>query len=238
VTRAAELAASLAAVRNRLATAVSAAGRNSDDVKLLPVTKFFPAADVEILYRLECREFGESREQEATAKVAELRSLPGVRWHMIGSVQRNKARAIARWAHAVHSLDSARLAAALDSAAAECLSARQRREPLRTLLQVSLDDDPARGGIARAQLPGLADIVAAAPALTLAGVMAVPPLDVEPERAFAELARVHEELLRNHPDATERSAGMSDDLEIAVEYGSTCVRVGTALMGKRPIISP
>lgn len=238
MTREAELTASLAALRKRLATAVAAAGRRPDAVKFLPVTKFFPASDVAILYRLECREFGESREQEATAKVAELRSLPDVRWHMIGRLQRNKARVIARWAHTVHSLDSARLASALDSAVADCLSAGQRHAPLRTLVQVSLDDDPGRGGIARAALPELADTVAATPTLTLAGVMAIPPLDVEPERAFAELARIHEKLLRNHPDATERSAGMSDDLEIAVEYGSTCVRVGTALMGKRPITSP
>jgi pyridoxal phosphate enzyme (YggS family) len=238
MTRSDELAASLTALRKRVATAAAATGRDTDQVRLLPVTKFFPAADVAILHRLGCREFGESREQEATAKVAELRSLPEVRWHMIGRVQRNKVRAIARWADTVHSVDSVRLARALDSAVADSLAAAERDAPLRVLLQVSLDDDPGRGGAPRPELARLADIVAAAGALVLAGVMAIPPLDVSPESAFAALARVHEELLRNHPDATERSAGMSADLEIAVEYGSTCVRVGTALMGARPIISP
>lgn len=237
MTRDTELAESLTGLSNRLATACREAGRARDEVTLLPVTKFFPATDVTILHTLGCREFGESREQEATAKVAELSALPDVRWHMIGRLQRNKVRAIAGWAFAVHSVDSLRLVAALESAAAAALADGRRAAPVRVLLQVSMDDDPTRGGVARAELAGLADAVAAASALSLAGVMSVAPMGVEPESAFAELARVHSELLRAHPEATERSAGMSGDLEKAVQYGSTCVRVGTALLGARPIIS-
>ncbi|MFC8046921.1 YggS family pyridoxal phosphate-dependent enzyme [Nocardia sp. NPDC057353] len=237
--RAAELAERLAAVTARIEAACAAAGRAPGEVRLLPVTKFHPATDIAILYDLGCRAFGESREQEATAKVTEL--TPGlsepVAWHMIGRLQRNKAKAVARWAHTVQSVDSERLAAALDAAARSALDAGERSAPLRVLLQVSLDTDPGRGGVAPADLPALADRIAAAPALELAGLMAIPPLDAEPDSAFARLETLHTRLRGTHPGASELSAGMSGDLESAVAHGSTCVRVGTALLGTRPITS-
>ncbi|MFI6368479.1 YggS family pyridoxal phosphate-dependent enzyme [Nocardia sp. NPDC050630] len=235
--RTAELAANLADLNKRIGAACHAAGRAADSVRLLPVTKFFPATDIAILYRLGCREFGESREQEATTKVAELRDLTDVRWHMIGRLQRNKARIVARWAHAVHSVDSERLATALDTAARAALDAGERGEPVRVLVQVSLDEDPGRGGVAPEDLAALADRVATAPGLQLAGLMAIPPLDAVPGDAFARLAHLHALMRADHPEATELSAGMSSDLESAIEHGSTCVRVGTALMGARPITS-
>jgi pyridoxal phosphate enzyme (YggS family) len=234
--RTAELAARLDGLLARIDAAVAAAGRPAGSVRLLPVTKFFPATDVDILYRLGRREFGESREQEAAKKVAEL-AYPDVEWHMIGQLQRNKARAVARWAHTVHSVDSERLATALDRAAQDALAAGERTAPLRVLLQVRLDTDPGRGGVAPADLPALADVVAKAPGLHLAGLMAIPPLDAAHDAAFANLATLHSSLLGRHADATELSAGMSGDLDIAVAHGSTCVRVGTALMGTRPITS-
>ncbi|MFE9326766.1 YggS family pyridoxal phosphate-dependent enzyme [Nocardia sp. NPDC052278] len=235
--RTAELAANLADLNKRIGAACHAAGRDPDSVRLLPVTKFFPATDIAILHRLGCREFGESREQEATAKVAELAGLADVRWHMIGRLQRNKARIVARWAHAVHSVDSERLATALDTAARAALDAGERGEPVRVLIQVSLDEDPGRGGVAPEDLVALADRVATAPGLQLAGLMAIPPLDAVPDDAFARLAHLHSLVRADHPEATELSAGMSSDLESAIEHGSTCVRVGTALMGARPITS-
>lgn len=239
MTRERELESALGALSDRLANACRGAGRDPGEVTLLPVTKYFPARDVAILYELGCREFGESREQEATAKIAELAelSLP-IRWHMIGRLQRNKVRAVARWAHTVQSVDSIRLVDALDHAVAGAMEAGERTERLSALVQVSLDDDPTRGGVSEADLLAVAERVAAAEGLVLSGVMAVAPLDVEPERAFARLVQVHERLLREYPTATVRSAGMSADLESAVAYGSTCVRVGTALMGARPIPSP
>ncbi|MFI9505588.1 YggS family pyridoxal phosphate-dependent enzyme [Nocardia sp. NPDC052566] len=235
--RTAELAANLDGLLARIDAACRAAGRPRDAVRLLPVTKFFPAADVEILYRLGRREFGESREQEASAKVDELRELPDVQWHMIGRLQRNKARQVARWAHTVHSVDSERLATALDAAAVAALDAGERTEPVRVLLQVSLDEDPERGGLAPKDLVALADRIAAAPGLRLGGLMAIPPLGAESDSCFARLATLHTLLLAEHPGATELSAGMSGDLESAIEHGSTVVRVGTALMGARPITS-
>ncbi|WP_280476368.1 YggS family pyridoxal phosphate-dependent enzyme [Nocardia asiatica] len=237
--RAAQLAENLAGLLARIDAACRAAGRAPDSVRLLPVTKFFPASDVAILHRLGRREFGESREQEAAAKVAALREedLSGVRWHMIGRLQRNKARSVARWADTVHSVDSERLATALDAGALAALEAGERTEPVRVLLQVSLDDDPARGGVAAKDLPVLAERIANASGLRLSGLMAIPPLGSESDAAFARLAMLHTLLLADHPDATELSAGMSGDLESAIEHGSTVVRVGTALMGIRPITS-
>ncbi|MFD4462175.1 YggS family pyridoxal phosphate-dependent enzyme [Nocardia sp. NPDC058480] len=234
--RTAELSARLDGLLARIDAAVESAGRPSGSVTLLPVTKFFPATDVAILHALGRREFGESREQEASAKVDQL-DYNDVEWHMIGRLQRNKARAVARWAHTVASVDSERLANALDRAAQDALAAGERIAPLRVLLQVSLDTDPGRGGVAPADLQALADLVAKAPGLHLAGLMAIPPLDVPSDVSFANLATLHTSLMAQHAGATELSAGMSGDLEIAVEHGSTCVRVGTALMGARPITS-
>ncbi|MFC7447057.1 YggS family pyridoxal phosphate-dependent enzyme [Rhodococcus daqingensis] len=241
-TRAEEIAANLRSVSARLADACRAADRDPADVQLLPVTKFFPASDVAILYGLGCREFGESREQEASSKVVELAAMTAadsaaVRWHMIGSVQRNKARSIAQWAYAIHSVDSPRLVDALAKAATAALEEGGRERPLRVLLQVSLDGDPLRGGVPVDELTELADHAESAAGLELSGLMAVPPLGSDPERAFAALQSAHNELLSSHPAATALSAGMTDDLEVAVRYGSTCVRVGTALLGSRPIAS-
>ncbi|MFC4602139.1 YggS family pyridoxal phosphate-dependent enzyme [Rhodococcus kronopolitis] len=239
--RASQVASALAAVRDRLDRACDDAGRDRTEVQLLPVTKFFPASDVAILHALGCREFGESREQEATAKVAEFDALvPSagpVRWHMIGSLQRNKARAVARWAYAIHSVDSTRLLDALARAASAARDEGDRSEPLRVLLQVSLDGDPNRGGVRGDALAELAEATERAEGVVLAGLMAVPPLGSDPEQAFDTLAGVHRDLLCDHPRATALSAGMTGDLEAAVRYGSTCVRVGTALLGPRPIAS-
>jgi len=147
-TRDVELANALTLVRERLQRAAEAAGRKSDEIELLPITKFFPASDVLILSRLGCHAFGESREQEAVAKSAECNSVdpaPLIRWHMVGRIQRNKARSIASWAYAAHSVDSAKLVAALDRASARALDEGGRPQPLRIYIQVSLDGDAERG---------------------------------------------------------------------------------------------
>lgn len=238
--RAGEIEAALGKVRERIDAACRDAGRAPSEVSLLPVTKFFPVSDARILYDLGCREFGESREQEATAKVAAFEAEvtdPAVRWHMIGHLQRNKARAIARWAFAIHSVDSERLIGALGRAVTTAVEEGERSEPLRVLLQVSLDGDPQRGGAVAADLEFLADRVQSTPNLEFRGLMAVPPIGADPAVAFEELAKIHRELRRIHPEATDLSAGMTNDLEHAVRYGSTCVRVGTALLGSRPITS-
>ncbi|MFE3205531.1 YggS family pyridoxal phosphate-dependent enzyme [Embleya sp. NPDC055664] len=225
--RRAELAANLADVRARIAAACTAAGRSPEDVTLVVVTKTHPASDVRLLAELGVRDVGENRDQEAAPKAAATNDLD-LRWHYVGQLQTNKAKSVAGYADVVHSLDRIRLAHAL-SAAAE----RQQRS-ITALLQVSLDEDPARGGVSATDLAELADAVAAAPRLTLGGVMAVAPLGVEPARAFARLREIATRLREAHPAANMVSAGMSNDLEAAIEAGATHVRIGTAVLGVRP----
>ncbi|WP_408630122.1 YggS family pyridoxal phosphate-dependent enzyme [Actinomycetospora lemnae] len=234
--RRAELADALAAVRARVADAARAAGRDPAEVGLLAVTKTWPASDVALLTDLGLDAFGENKEQEGAAKAAELADLrpdAAPRWHVVGRLQRNKARSLVRWAHAVDSVDSARLVDALESAAARAVDAGERQGPLEVLVQVSVDADPSRGGAPVAEVPGLADRVAGCAHLHLGGVMTVAPQDVTPEEAFATVSDVAARVRATHPRATTLSAGMSGDLEAAVAYGSTCVRVGTALLGRR-----
>lgn len=231
-----QVAQALAAVRERIAAACQAAHRRPAEVALLPVTKFFPASDVLALYQLGLRDFGESRDQEAVGKVTAV-ARDDIRWHMVGRLQRNKAKSVARWAHTVLSVDSQSLASALDAAACRALSDGLRPGPLRVLLQVSLDRDPRRGGVLPEALLALAEVVAGADCLELAGLMAVPPRAVDPDPHFAALARLHQAVLAQYPAATQLSAGMSADLEVAISHGCTCVRVGTALLGDRSIPS-
>lgn len=243
-TRELELAEALSALRARVARAAQAVGRTADEIELLPITKFFPASDVLILTQLGCRSFGESREQEATDKVAQLREMAGatpVRWHMVGRIQRNKARAIAGWAYAAHSVDSRKVLDALDRAAGDALADRRRSAPLRVYIQLSIDGDEQRGGVYVERPDQVDEMCAAAEdaeALEFAGLMAIPPLGADPDRAFARLEAEHQRVQNRHHQRLEVSAGMSSDLEAAIKHGSTCVRVGTALLGQRPLTSP
>ncbi|MDG4805305.1 YggS family pyridoxal phosphate-dependent enzyme [Micromonospora sp. WMMD1120] len=235
--RRAELANGLARVRSRIDDACARAGRDPAEVTMIAVTKTYPASDVVALAGLGVADVGENRDQEAAGKVAEV-AAAGVRprWHFIGQLQRNKARSVVRYADVVHSVDSVRLARALATATAD------REVPLDVLVQVSVDGDGARGGA----LPGSADpdaglepvagAVADASGLRLVGLMAVAPLGWEPERAFARLAEVTGVFRTVHPGATALSAGMSGDFEIAIQYGATHVRVGSALLGMRPTL--
>jgi PLP dependent protein len=250
--RESELADALTALRSRLTAAAEAAGRKVDEIQLLPITKFFPATDVAILSRLGCTAFGESREQEAAAKVGEVARLLGgppggistarrLHWHMVGQIQRNKARSLANWAHTAHSISSTRVVRALDRAVAAALSDGRREHPLRVYVQISLDGDVSRGGVDVSDTNAVDEICAqveAAESLELVGLMGIPPLDWDPDTAFARLESEHQRVRRAHPGAAGLSAGMSDDLESAVKHGSTCVRVGTALLGRRPLPSP
>lgn len=241
-TRRDELAAALSSARERVAAAERAAGRDAGDVTLLVVTKFFPAVDVDHLIDLGVREFGESREPEASRKIAQVRTeRPGVEFaaDMIGRVQRKKARSVSRWARRVHSVDSVELVDALAGATRRSLDDGDRSERLGVLLQMSLDGDPDRGGLVEAGLRMAADRVAGhADDLWLDGLMVIAPLDVDPEDAMVRAATIRDRFVADHPDARELSAGMSGDLEQAIAHGSTCVRVGTAIMGARPILSP
>lgn len=235
-----ELARRLQAVRERIDAACVAAGRAPGDVALVAVTKTVPAMDVALLLDLGLTVFGENRVQEAGAKVAEVAGLrPGAtpRWHFVGGLQRNKAKAVARWADQVESVDSARLADALDTAVRREQDTGGRAGPLPVLLQYSVDGDPERGGVPRDGLGSLAERVAACAGLQLNGLMAVAPLGADPDAAFADVAEAAAWLRARFPQASALSAGMSGDLEVAIRHGSDVVRVGTALVGERRITS-
>lgn len=225
--RRAQLRGGLDAVRARIVRGCEAAGRDPAEVTLVVVTKTYPASDVALLAELGVRDVGENRDQEAAPKHASCAGL-GLRWHFIGQLQSNKARSVARYADLVHSVDRPSLVRALGRAA------QQAGRTLGCLLQVSLDGDPARGGVKIPDLPALADAVAAEPGLELRGLMAVAPLGVDARVTFAALPLLRESLLPAHPAARLLSAGMSGDLEAALASGATHLRVGTAVLGARP----
>ncbi|MBB3040322.1 YggS family pyridoxal phosphate-dependent enzyme [Nocardioides soli] len=222
-----ELAANLATVRGRIAAACTDAGRDPAEVRLVVVTKFFPAADVRLLAELGVTDVGENRHQEAEAKAAECADL-GLTWHFIGGLQSNKAAAVAAYAGVVESVDRRKLVAPLARGAGE--------RPVDVLLQVSLDPPgrAGRAGVDPAELPALAVAVAEAEPLRLRGLMAVAPLGEDPRPAFERLAAIRADFVAEHPDATWLSAGMSGDLEHAVRAGATHVRIGSAVLGSRP----
>ena len=239
--RRAEIEAALKDVHSRIATACRTAGRSVAAVRLIAVTKTFPAEDAALLTDLGATDLGENREQEAGPKVVELRKLrpdAAPRWHMLGRLQRNKARAVARWADEVQSVDSDRLVDALGKAVRNARDTGDRATTLDVLIQVSIDGDPARGGAPLDTLAPLAEHVARSGELRLRGLMAVAPLGMAPDEAFERLAEAGARLRQDHPEATELSAGMTGDLESAITHGSTCVRVGTALLGARGLASP
>ncbi|MEV0648673.1 YggS family pyridoxal phosphate-dependent enzyme [Phytomonospora sp. NPDC050363] len=226
--RRSELAANLADVRERIEHACAQAGRAPDTVRLIAVTKTFPAGDVMSLAGLGITEIGENRDQEAAAKAAALREAGvEVHWHYIGRMQRNKAKSVAAYAHLVHSVDRPGLVTALADAA------RDRESPLGCLIQVSVDGDTARGGVAESELGALVDSVTSRPELALRGIMAVAPMDWTPERAFEQVAALSEKVRAAVPEAVEISAGMSGDFPQAIGFGATLVRIGSILLGSR-----
>ena len=228
------LRANLTAVEQRIAAACAAAARPRTDVTLIVVTKTYPAADTRLLSGLGITDVAENRDQDAAPKAVECKDLP-LLWHFVGQLQTNKVRSVLKYADRVHSIDRLRLVSALS---AEVL--KTGRPELGCLIQVALEGDPVatRGGAVPADVPALAEALAAAPGLRLDGVMAVAPLTGpdagRPRRAFERLAEISSRLRRDHPAATMVSAGMSGDLEEAVETGATHVRVGTAVLGVRP----
>ncbi|SDK07356.1 hypothetical protein SAMN04487820_104111 [Actinopolyspora mzabensis] len=239
--RKAEIADSLARVGERIERACGNAGRSAGEVGLSAVTKTFPASDAALLADLGVTDLAENRDQEAAPKVREFRRLrprAPVRWHMVGQLQRNKARSVVRWADVVESVDSRRLVEALQRAVGGALESGERSEPLDALLQVDLEQRADRGGCSPEEVPELAEMITRMCEIRLCGVMAVAPLNEDPDVAFATLSEISERLRRDYSEAREVSAGMSGDLESAIAHGSTRVRVGTALLGGRPLVSP
>jgi PLP dependent protein len=223
-------------VRGRITTAAALAGRDPAELTLIAIGKTWPASDVAALVGLGVGDVGENRDQEARPKAAEVDRLLAAglarpTWHFVGRLQRNKARSVSSWADWVHSVDRPVLVGPLDAGARDC------GRILTVCVQVSLDSpagDDSRGGAAMADVARVADLVAGAGNLRLAGVMAVAPRGSPARPAFARLRDLSVALRRDHPSATVVSAGMSGDLADAVAEGATHLRVGTALFGQRP----
>ena len=219
--RSQELSANLDSIRARIGAAAQCSGRGSDEVTLIVVTKKFPASDVQILYDLGVRDFGENRDQEASVKSLELPD--DCRWHFQGQIQSNKLKSIAEWADVLHSIDDISHARKLNSLVAE----------KDVFVQVSLDNLPNRGGVLPNLLPDFLEEISALANLNLRGLMAVAPLGEEPARAFSRLKELSDQVVRVHPKAHEISAGMSNDFEAAIAQGATHIRIGSQILGVR-----
>lgn len=217
-----DIAGGLRAVRERIARACEAAGRDPAGVQLVAVSKMQPAEAVRAAWEAGQRVFGENYVQELAEKHRALAGLDGLRWHVIGHLQRNKAKDVVGIASCVETVDSARLADALSKKAVE------RGVALEVMVQVNVAHEPQKSGCAPEELAALIAHVRALPALALRGLMTVPPLEGDPRphfRALRELAAEH--------GVKDLSMGMSADLEPAIDEGATIVRVGAAIFGAR-----
>jgi PLP dependent protein len=226
----------IAAIHERIAAAARRAGRRPEEIALMAVSKTHPPEHIREAYAAGLRIFGENRVQEFAGKAAALADLAGVEWHMIGHLQSNKAGKAAELFAAVDSVDSVKLAEKLDAAA------RSLRKKLAVLIEINVGGEAAKSGIAPDSRE-LEDLLLAAPhleALEFRGLMTVPPFADDPEHArphFRELRALRDAITaRKIPEIRMDvlSMGMSHDFEVAIEEGSTCVRVGTAIFGERP----
>jgi PLP dependent protein len=211
----------LAAVRERIARAAGRSGRDPASILLLAVTKVFPASAIRDAYELGLRDFGENYVQEFDSKAPAVADLAAARFHYIGHLQSNKTKRAAELFQAIQTVDSAKIARRLDEAG----------KPIEVMLEVKLSDEDAKSGASPEELPELIAAVRECANLKLTGLMTMPPWSEDPE-APREIFRRLRALAELH-SLPQLSMGMSHDLETAIQEGSTCVRVGTALFGKR-----
>ena len=225
----------IAAIRERIEAAARRAGRSAANVALMGVTKTHPPERIRQAYAAGLRLFGENRVQEFAGKAGALADLAGAEWHMIGHLQTNKAGKTAVLFNAVDSVDSVKLAEKLDA------TARNLGKKLSLLIEINVGGEAAKSGLAP-DTPELEELLLAAPrfeALEFRGVMTVPPFTDDPEDArtfFRQLRRLRDAIAARKLTAISMdvlSMGMSHDFEVAIEEGSTCVRVGTAIFGER-----
>jgi PLP dependent protein len=225
----------IATIRERIAAAARRAGRRPPEIALMAVSKTHPPERIREAYAAGLRLFGENRVQEFAAKAVALADLAGAEWHMIGHLQTNKTVKTAELFSAVDSVDSVKLAEKLDAAA------RSLGKKLAVLIEINVGGEAAKSGLAPDSLE-FEDLLLAAPrfeALEFRGLMTVPPFGENPEDArpfFRKLRALRDTIAQRklrsiHMDSL--SMGMSHDFEIAIEEGSTCVRVGTAIFGER-----
>ena len=222
--RKAEIVANLNKVKERIAGAAAKVGRDPADIQLIAVTKTFPISDLQYLYELGVRDFGENRDQEASEKVGQLPA--DINWHFQGQIQSNKLKSITSWASYIHSIDQLKYAKMVSEFAGD-----QRKS---IFLQVSLDQVPeSRGGVDPVKLVELANGITQFANLNLMGLMAVAPLEENTDQAFSRLAQIHSNFKESFPTAKYLSAGMSGDYETAILHGATHLRIGSSILGNR-----
>lgn len=214
----------LSTIDARIDARLRANSRDQASLVRIVVSKFHSSQLVSELYSLGVRDFGENRDQEASAKSQEVLDL-SLNWHFIGQLQSNKVKSVLGYASVIHSVDRPSLLSALINQTSE------RATPLDVFVQVNLTEDQGRGGVDAHDLAGFAEQVASAPGLNLLGLMAVASLDGEEERDFAKIADLSNQLRQTHPESHYISAGMSNDFELAIDYGATHLRIGTAITG-------
>ena len=219
-----ELSRSLSDVQARIHDATARVLRKTEEITLVAVTKTYPVSDVEILRQLGVTNFGENRSAEGLEKSA----LVSAHWHFQGQIQSNKIAAISSWAHTVHSLDDLSHVAKFDRAVGEIPEKR-----LNIFIQISLDGDSTRAGVRGDDLIAMGQAISSAKNLDLVGLMVVPPVQAEPEKAFSEVAEIAQRFRSGFPTAQWLSAGMSGDYEIAIAHGATHIRVGSQILGPR-----
>ncbi len=220
------IAANLAAMRTRIRRAAEAHGRTAADIRLIAVSKTRPAADIAAAHAAGQVHFGENYVQEAVPKVQALASLP-LCWHFLGRCQANKTRLIARHFHWVHTLDRLKVAERL-------ASQHSGDKPLNVLVQVNVDADPAKGGIAPTDAAALMDAVRSLPRLRLRGLMTILEKASAPDLSFARMRTLFDALALRGGDGWDTlSMGMSDDMEAAIAAGATQVRIGRRVFGPR-----
>ncbi|MDX1391938.1 MAG: YggS family pyridoxal phosphate-dependent enzyme [Rheinheimera sp.] len=195
-------------------------------VQLVAVSKTKPVDAIITAYQAGQRQFGENYPQELAEKAAQLSACNDICWHFIGPLQSNKTRLVAEHAHWVHSIDRLKIAQRLSAQRPANLPA------LNVLLQINISDEASKAGIAPSELMPLAQAVAQLPALQLKGLMAI-PAPGDSARAFAAMQRLSQQLQQQYPQAMELSMGMSDDWPLALTYGATMIRLGTAIFGAR-----
>ena len=212
------------------AQAEAQARRPAGSVQLIAVSKTFPADAIRTLYQHGQHHFGENYIQEWRDKTAQLADCPNIVWHIIGNVQSNKSRLVAEHAHWLHTLDSEKLARRLSSQ-------RPAHLPdLQVLIEINIAGDPAKHGIAPADLLPLAQAISALPRLNLRGLMCVAsntPNPAELRQQFGQMRQLLAQLQTIAPQADTLSMGMSGDMVLAIECGATMVRIGSAIFGKR-----
>jgi pyridoxal phosphate enzyme (YggS family) len=222
--------ANLSRVREQVAGACRRANRSESEVSLMAVSKMHPVEALLEAYAAGQRLFGENRVQEFAAKLPSLSALEACEYHLIGPLQSNKSSKAVELFHSIDTVDSLKLAQRLDIAAATL------NKKLPIYVEVKLSHEESKHGIAPEELSALLDAIAPLEHLAPVGLMTVPPWSEDPETArpyFRTLRQLRDTRQRTHPQLTQLSMGMSNDFAVGIEEGSTCVRIGTAIFGKR-----